>query len=69
MGVQSLITNANLSGIFESKLIFQTNIIHKAKIEINEEGSIAAASTMLYNHWSVGRNEFICDHLSHIDEH
>lgn len=61
MGLQSLFHYANLSVIFESEEIFQRKIIHKAKIEINEEGSIAAASTMLYTYLSMPEN-FICDH-------
>lgn len=37
MGIQRLFTNANLSGIFESTESIGTKMMHKAKIEIDEE--------------------------------
>lgn len=62
MGVQSLFKNANLSGLFESAENFQTKIMHKAKIEVDEDGSMATATTMQYMFFSRQNNDINCNH-------
>lgn len=37
--------SANLSGIADGTDVKVSNILHKAKIEVNEEGTVAAAAT------------------------
>lgn len=37
--------SANLSGIVQNGNVYVSNIIHKTKIEVNERGTIAAASS------------------------
>lgn len=48
LGIQEIFsTNANLTGMVQwgSHDLHISNIFHKAKIEINEEGTVAAAAT------------------------
>lgn len=64
MGIHNLFGNANFSDVFESsEQKFQTELVHKAKIEIDESGSTAAAATALRAFVSA-REEFIfnCNH-------
>lgn len=57
--IQSLFKNANLTGLFESTSeLFETKLSYKAKIEIDEEGSISAASSGLYGILSF--TQFVC---------
>jgi serpin B len=47
LGIQEIFsTNANLTGMVQSgsNELHISNIFHKAKIEINEEGTVAAAA-------------------------
>lgn len=62
MGVENLFDNANFSGAFESKNLLNTIILHKAKIEIDEEGSTAVAATMSEG-WEIDLSvDFNCNH-------
>lgn len=63
MEVHTLFQNANLSGIFEStELKFKSKLAHMAKIEINEEGTVAAAGIFL-NAWPASACQtFVCNH-------
>lgn len=46
MGMTEMFDNADLSGLFESNEDLNVSqVIHKAFIEVNEEGSEAAAAT------------------------
>jgi serpin B len=48
LGIQEIFSaNANLTGIVQwgTQDLHISNIFHKAKIEINEEGTVAAAAT------------------------
>jgi len=46
LGVKEIFhQNANLSRIIERGQVKVNNIVHKAKIEVNEKGTIAAAAT------------------------
>jgi serine protease inhibitor len=52
LGIQEVFsTNANLTGMVQwgNQHLHISNIFHKAKIEINEEGTIAAAATGKFN--------------------
>ncbi|XP_031628606.1 serine protease inhibitor 88Ea-like [Contarinia nasturtii] len=61
MGVKELFDeNANLSG-FSKSLKQASDIRHKAKIEVDEWGTTAAAATKVYSQWSRS-SPFNCDH-------
>lgn len=66
MGIKDLFTaNANLSGISSTTHLNFDDAVHKAKIEVNEEGSTAAAATVLFSFRSarpVEPAQFYCDH-------
>lgn len=68
MGIQSFFDKtANFSGFFEFKDKYKVKMAHKAKIEVNESGSIAAAAIavdpiparVVYRPKPI---EFNCDH-------
>lgn len=62
MGIKTLFQNANFSDMFKSKgSEFNTRLIHKANIQIDERGSTAAASTVLEFLRSMPRL-FNCNH-------
>jgi len=57
--------SADLSGYFEEGNVQLDDAVHKAKIEINEEGSTAAAATALFSFRSsrpVEPAQFVCNH-------
>lgn len=66
MGVGNLFdSTSNLTGFSEKTDLNLDDAIHKAKIEINEEGSTAAAATVLFSFRSsrpLEPAEFVCDH-------
>lgn len=62
MGVQNLFKNADFSGIFETNEKFEAEISHKAKIEIDETGTTAAASTVLKGMVHSLPPRFECNH-------
>mgnify|MGYP002655159292 CR=1 FL=1 len=47
MGFKQLLTDANFSGFSESTNIVFNDVIHKAKIEVDESGSTASAATVI----------------------
>lgn len=66
MGVGNLFdSDANLKGFSETTDLKLDDAVHKAKIEINEEGSTAAAATVLFSFRSsrpLEPSEFHCNH-------
>lgn len=57
--------NADLSGYSETTKLFLDDAVHKAKIEVDEEGSTAAAATVLFSFRSsrpLEPAQFFCDH-------
>lgn len=66
MGLEHLFdTSADLSGYFEADNVVLDDAVHKAKIEINEEGSTAAAATVLFSFRSsrpLEPAQFFCNH-------
>lgn len=66
MGVGNLFeASANLKGFSETTDLKLGDAVHKAKIEINEEGSTAAAATVLFSFRSsrpLEPSEFHCNH-------
>lgn len=66
MGVGDLFeSTSNLTGFTEESELKLDDAVHKAKIEINEEGSTAAAATVLFSFRSsrpLEPAEFVCDH-------
>lgn len=66
LGLGDLFTEtADLSGYFEQDNAQLDDAVHKAKIEIDEEGSTAAAATALFSFRSsrpIEPAQFICNH-------
>lgn len=66
MGVKNLFEpTANLTGFSDAKNLQLDDAVHKAKIEVNEEGSTAAAATVLFSFRSsrpLEPAQFFCDH-------
>lgn len=66
MGVRELFApTSNLTGFSASGPLQLDDAVHKAKIEVNEEGSTAAAATVLFSFRSSRPAEpaqFFCDH-------
>lgn len=66
MGVGNLFdADSNFTGFAEKTELKLDDAIHKAKIEINEEGSTAAAATVLFSFRSsrpLEPSEFHCNH-------
>lgn len=66
MGVGDLFdSTANLSEFSEKQPIHFDDAVHQAKIEIDEEGSVAAAATAIFSFRSSRPTEpaqFICNH-------
>lgn len=64
MGVKNLFgTTSDLSGFSSTTKLSFDDMIHKAKIEIDEEGSVAAAATATVSRGiSPSPVEFHCDH-------
>lgn len=66
MGVGNLFdSSSDLSGFSETTPIKFDDAIHKAKIEIDEKGSVAAAATAIFSFRSSRPTEpaqFKCDH-------
>lgn len=57
--------SGDLSGFFDEGNVQLDEAVHKAKIEINEEGSTAAAATALFSFRSsrpVEPAQFLCNH-------
>lgn len=66
MGLNELfLPSANLTGFSSDTNLNLGEAVHKAKIEVNEEGSTAAAATVLISFRSARPLEpaqFFCDH-------
>lgn len=66
MGLKDLFEpTVNLSGFSDSEQLTLDEAVHKAKIEVNEEGSTAAAATVLFSFRSsrpLEPAQFFCDH-------
>lgn len=66
MGIKELFTPiANLTGFSTVTQLNFDDAVHKAKIEVNEEGSTAAAATVLFSFRSsrpLEPAQFYCDH-------
>lgn len=66
MGVGNLFdSSADLSGFSEKSQLKFDDAVHKAKIEIDEEGSTAASATAIFSFRSSRPTEpaqFICNH-------
>lgn len=66
MGIKDLFTTAsNLTGLSSENSFSLDDAIHKAKIEVDEEGSTAAAATAFFSFRSsrpVEPAQFFCDH-------
>ena len=66
LGVQRVFSSAELPHLTEGSGLFVSEILHRAVLEVNEEGSEAAAVTMIALSRSISRPrripEFIADH-------
>ncbi|XP_037038155.1 serine protease inhibitor 88Ea-like [Bradysia coprophila] len=66
MGIKNLFdSTANLTGFSDKANLHLDDAVHKAKIEVNEEGSTAAAATVLFTFRSsrpLDPAQFFCDH-------
>lgn len=66
MGIHDLFApSSNLTGFSETVNLQLDEAVHKAKIEIDEEGSTAAAATIVFSFRSARPTEpaqFFCDH-------
>lgn len=66
LGIGNLFdSSADLSGFFDEGNVNLDDAVHKAKIEINEEGSTAAAATVLFSFRSsrpLEPAQFFCNH-------
>ncbi|XP_067134360.1 intracellular coagulation inhibitor 1-like isoform X2 [Centruroides vittatus] len=63
LGMKQAFTKfANLTGINEDKRLFVRSVLHKAVIEVNERGSVAAGSTAVIVGTRISPMLFICDH-------
>lgn len=66
MGIKTLFgSTANLTGFSNDVNLQLDDAVHKAKIEVNEEGSTAAAATVLFSFRSsrpLEPAQFFCDH-------
>lgn len=66
MGIKNLFqSTANLTGFSDTANLHLDDAVHKAKIEVNEEGSTAAAATVLFSFRSsrpLEPAQFFCDH-------
>lgn len=66
MGIKTLFeATANLSGFSNDANLTLDDAVHKSKIEVNEEGSTAAAATVLFSFRSsrpLEPAQFFCDH-------
>ncbi|XP_029827360.3 intracellular coagulation inhibitor 3-like [Ixodes scapularis] len=47
LGVRSIFSDADLSGITGNRGLVVTDVLHKAAIQVNEEGTVAAAATVI----------------------
>src|SRR6185295_1252436 len=64
LGMPSLFSkrDADLSGMTGAHDLFISDVIHKAFVEVNEEGTEAAATTRLQGKPRSRTNQFITDH-------
>jgi len=66
MGIKNLfVPSANLTGFSDNTNLQLDDAVHKSKIEVNEEGSTAAAATVLFSFRSsrpLEPAQFFCDH-------
>lgn len=63
-GVKHLFENANFNGAFDSREKFQTKISHMAKVDVDEQGTTAVATTGLFFDWESAERVriFNCNH-------
>lgn len=65
MGVGNLFQSTSDFSVISNQKLSLTDALHKAKIEVNEEGTKAAAATVLFAFRSsrpLEPAQFICDH-------
>ncbi|XP_071519922.1 uncharacterized protein [Panulirus ornatus] len=63
LGVRDLFNSllANMSGFSQHTPLYVSRAVHKAFVEVNEEGTEAAAATVLMYHRSAKRHVFTCN--------